>query len=236
VRRSLPRGVAAALLAVAAIAACSSATTETGPELAPGTGVVSAKADAGELRSIVRPISDADVEFMSGMIPHHAQAIRMSSWAESHGASNAVRILSARIINAQVDEIRLMQDWLRQHGKPVPDSNATHHKMTMAGGMQHDMLMPGMLTDEEMAQLDRARDREFDRLFLTFMIKHHAGAVSMVEKLMGSYGAAQDDFVYKMASDVFADQTTEIDRMQRMLDAMQSGRGLQENFVPSPRP
>src|SRR5688572_28540362 len=172
---------------------------------------------------------------MSGMIPHHAQAIRMSSWAESHGASNAVRILSARIINAQVDEIRLMQDWLRQHGKPVPDSNATHHKMTM-GSMQHDMLMPGMLTDEEMAQLDRARGSEFNRLFLTFMIKHHAGAVSMVEKIKNSYAEAHNDFLHKIASFVYAEQTTEIDRMQRMLDAMNSGRRLQENFVPSPRP
>jgi uncharacterized protein (DUF305 family) len=93
----------------------------------------------------------------------------------------------------------------------------------MMPGMDHPMLMPGMLTPEQMSQLNRARGPEFDRLFLTYMIQHHQGAITMVEQLMGSYGAAQDDAVFKFASDVNADQTTEIDRMGLMLGAMSSG-------------
>jgi len=89
--------------------------------------------------------------------------------------------------------------------------------MKMANGMEHDMLMPGMLTDEQMHQLDQARGEEFDRLFLTFMIQHHKGAVSMVQDLFGSYGAAQDETVFKFASDVNVDQSTEIARMEKML-------------------
>jgi uncharacterized protein (DUF305 family) len=91
------------------------------------------------------------------------------------------------------------------------------------GGVTHDMLMPGMLTEEQMTQLERARGAEFDRLFLTFMIQHHEGALTMVDQLFASHGGGVDDFIYKIASDTFADQGSEIDRMQRMLDAMASG-------------
>ena len=87
-------------------------------------------------------------------------------------------------------------------------------------GMEHEMLMPGMLTDAQMKQLDRPRGAEFDRLFLTFMIQHHRGAVTMVKELFGTYGAAQDETVFKFASDVNVDQTTEIARMQKMLAAL----------------
>jgi uncharacterized protein (DUF305 family) len=86
------------------------------------------------------------------------------------------------------------------------------------------MQMPGMLTEEQMAQLDRARGTEFDRLFLTFMIQHHEGALTMVDNLLGSMGGAADDFIYKIASDTFADQGSEIGRMQMMLEAMGPGR------------
>jgi uncharacterized protein (DUF305 family) len=161
----------------------------------------------------------ADIEFMTGMVPHHAQAVLIAGWATSHGSSSPVRILAERIVVAQQDEIALMRTWLRDRKQAVPDSNATHHRMTM-NGMQHDMLMPGMLNAEELAQLDRARGTDFDRLFLGFMIRHHDGALAMVEKLLGSPGAAQDEIVFKFASDVFADQSTEIDRMQKMLAAI----------------
>jgi uncharacterized protein (DUF305 family) len=90
-------------------------------------------------------------------------------------------------------------------------------KMTMSDGTEHEMLMPGMLTEAQMRELDAARGREFDRLFLTYMIQHHRGATSMVTELFGSYGAGQDETVFKFASDVNVDQTTEIERMQRML-------------------
>jgi uncharacterized protein (DUF305 family) len=162
------------------------------------------------------PYSDADVAFMTGMIPHHAQAVIMAGWAPTHGARHDVAVLCERIVVAQRDEISLMQNWLRDRGLPVPDASSTRMKMSM-GGMEHDMLMPGMLTDEEMAALDRARGPEFDRLFLEGMIRHHQGAIDMVDTLFDSYGAAQDEMIFKFANDVFADQSTEIDRMKQML-------------------
>jgi len=163
------------------------------------------------------PYTDADVEFMSGMIPHHAQAVVMAGWAASHGARKDVAILCERIVVGQRDEIALMQTWLRDRGEAVPDAASTRHKMKM-NGVEHEMLMPGMLSDEEMAELDRARGPEFDRLFLIGMIKHHQGAIGMVETLLKSYGAAQDETVFKFANDVQADQSIEIDRMEKMLE------------------
>jgi uncharacterized protein (DUF305 family) len=162
------------------------------------------------------PYSDADVEFMSGMIPHHAQAVIMGGWAKTHGARQDVAILCERIVVGQTDEIGMMQQWLRDRGLPVPDAKSTKHKMKM-NGMEHEMLMPGMMTDEQMAALDKARGPEFDRLFLEGMIRHHQGAVDMVEELFKAYGAAQDEVIYKFASDVYADQSTEIARMHKML-------------------
>ncbi len=161
----------------------------------------------------------ADIEFMNGMIAHHAQALLMAGWAESHGAGPAVHTLTQRIINAQNDEIVGMQKWLRDRHLPVPEPNPHGMSMNM-GGMQHEMLMPGMLTEAQLKQLDAARSKEFDRLFLIFMIQHHQGAVTMVNNLFATNGAAQDITVYKLASDISADQTTEIDRMQKMLASM----------------
>jgi uncharacterized protein (DUF305 family) len=162
------------------------------------------------------PYSDADVEFMSGMIPHHAQAVIMAGWAPARGARKDVAILCERIVVGQRDEIATMQQWLSDRGRPVPDATATKHKMKM-NGMEHDMLMPGMMTDEQMAALEKARGPEFDRLFLEGMIRHHQGAIDMVEALFKSHGAAQDEVIYRFASDVYADQSTEIARMQKML-------------------
>ncbi|MEK6611139.1 MAG: DUF305 domain-containing protein [Gemmatimonadota bacterium] len=212
--------VAAVLLAVVAVAACSSATrapARSGAE--PRTGVLTpaaqARADSGR-----PPYTAADTHFMSGMIGHHAQAVLMAGWAPTHGASQAVRALCERIVVGQRDEIVVMQRWLRVRHETVPVADASYHMMA---GMDHPMLMPGMLTAEQLAQLDRARGPEFDRLFLVFMIQHHRGAITMVEQLFGAQGAAQDDTVFKFASDVNADQTTEIDRLGRMLAALPSG-------------
>jgi uncharacterized protein (DUF305 family) len=165
-----------------------------------------------------QPYSAADVEFMSGMIPHHAQALIMAAWAPTHGARSDVRILCERILVGQRDEIEFMRNWLRDRGEPVPDPTSTKHKMKM-NGVEHEMLMPGMLTPEQMEQLDKARGPEWDRLFLQGMIRHHQGAVKMVDDLFASYGALQDDDVYKFASDVYADQSIEIERMEKMLAA-----------------
>jgi uncharacterized protein (DUF305 family) len=168
----------------------------------------------------------ADIQFMDGMIAHHAQALLMAGWAESHGASPAVLTLTSRITNAQKDEIAGMQKWLRDRRQPVPEPDP-HGMMMNMNGMQHEMLMPGMLTESQLKQLDEARSKEFDRLFLTFMIQHHRGAVTMVNALFGTNGAAQDITVYKMASDISADQTTEIERMQKMLASTVFGTTIQ---------
>jgi len=162
------------------------------------------------------PYTTADVHFVSGMISHHSQAIIMARWAPTHGASASVRTLCERIINAQTDEIAIMQRWLRDRHQPVPEAKPLPMKMMM-NGVEHEMLMPGMLTDAQMKQLDAARGREFDRLFLTFMIQHHKGAVSMVTDLFASPGAGQDEVVFKMANDIQADQSTEINRMTKMI-------------------
>jgi uncharacterized protein (DUF305 family) len=171
-----------------------------------------------------RPPSAPDIHFMSGMIPHHAQAVKIARWANTHGASPNLVALTERIVVGQTDEIHIMQTWLRDRGQKVPAEDATHLKMNM-NGTEHDMLMPGMLNDEELAELDRARGVEFDRLFLRAMIKHHLGAIEMVNELFASRNAAQDDVIFKFASDVYADQTTEIERMQKMLDAMPPAAG-----------
>jgi len=162
------------------------------------------------------PYTVADVQFITGMISHHSQAIVMAKWAPTHGASASVQTLCARIINAQTDEINLMQSWLRDRHQPVPEAKPLPMKMMM-NGTEMEMLMPGMLTDAQLKQLDAARGREFDRIFLTFMIQHHKGAVSMVTDLFASPGAGQDEIVFKMANDIQADQSTEINRMTKMI-------------------
>ena len=159
---------------------------------------------------------------MSGMISHHAQAILIARWAPTHGASPAVQRLAERVINAQQDEIATMQRWLRDRQQPVPEPDPRGMKMTH-GGAEHFMLMPGMLTDDQLKQLDAARGKEFDQLFLTLMIRHHQGAVSMVKDLFSSYGAGLDNTVFKLASDINADQVTEIERMQLMLADLMFG-------------
>jgi uncharacterized protein (DUF305 family) len=167
----------------------------------------------------------ADIQFMDGMISHHAQALLMAGWAASHGASPSVLTLTSRITNAQQDEIAGMQKWLRDRDQQVPEANP--HGMTMKmDGMEHTMLMPGMLTEAQLKQLDEARGKDFDRLFLTFMIQHHQGAVTMVTNLFDTYGAAQDISVFKLASDIGADQTTEIERMQKMLASVIFGANI----------
>ena len=219
---SIPHATAVLLAALAALASAvpsfaQSATQS--PTRAQSDLAAIAKAREDSAR---RPYTAADVHFMSGMIGHHAQAIVMAGWAPSHGASPSVRTLCERIINAQRDEIVTMQQWLRDRQQPVPEASAKGMKMVM-DGVEHEMLMPGMLTEEQMKQLDAARGKDFDHLFLTFMIQHHKGAVQMVKELFDTYGAAQDDLVFKFASDVNVDQTTEIARMEKMLVALTFG-------------
>ena len=201
-----------ACLAVLTLASTAATAQQAGSAMTPA---MQAKADSG------RPAyTQADVHFMTGMISHHAQAVLMGGWAPSHGASPALRALCERIVVGQRDEIAFMQRWLRERHEMVPDANPRGQTMAGMPGMDHPMLMPGMLTPEQLAQLDLARGTEFDRLFLKFMIQHHQGAITMVEQLFSATGAAQDGYVFKFASDVNADQTTEIDRMSLMLTAL----------------
>jgi uncharacterized protein (DUF305 family) len=153
------------------------------------------------------------------MIPHHAQAVIMAGWAASHGARKDIQILCERMVVGQRDEILSMQTWLTDRGLRAPDGKSTRMRMN-AGGIEHDMLMPGMLTDEEMAALDKSRGAEFDRLFLMGMIKHHQGAIDMAEELFQAYGGAQDDVIYRFAADVHSDQTIEIEVMKKMLESL----------------
>jgi len=152
---------------------------------------------------------------MSDMIYHHAQAILIAKWAPTHAASPSVRTLCERIVAAQTDEITLLSHWLSDRKQAVPHPDPEH---VMMPGMDSTHMMPGMLTAEQLAQLDRARGEDFDALFLRLMIQHHEGAITMVNRLFAA-GAGEENPVYKMASSVFADQTTEIERMQRMLAA-----------------
>ncbi len=163
--------------------------------------------------SALMRVSEADVRFMTGMISHHAQALVMSAFAGDAGANPQIRTLAARITNAQKDEIALMQRWLRDRGRPAPTVDDSGH-------MDHQMDMPGMLSPEQVDELERARGLEFDRLFLTYMIQHHEGAVTMVHELFATDGAALDDTSFKLASAIQVDQITEIARMRSMLEAM----------------
>jgi len=161
----------------------------------------------------------ADVSFIQGMIHHHAQAVLIAGWAPSHGASAQVKNLCDRIVVAQTDEINTFQLWLKQRGQATVDLSAGH---AMMPSMDPKAMMPGMLTDEQLAKLDAARGEQFDELFLTYMIQHHEGAVKMVNDLF-AVGSGEDETVYKFATDIYADQTTEIARMQRMLAAIEIG-------------
>lgn len=208
--------VATVALATGAPAGAAAQSAPEGIRVNDAAGIARAQADSARY-----PYTAADIHFMSGMIHHHAQAIVMAGMAPSHGASPAVQTLAARIINAQQDEIATMQQWLADRRQPVPEATAGPMKMQM-NGMEHEMLMPGMLTDAQLRELDAARGPAFDRAFLTFMIQHHTGATSMVRQLFGTDGAAQDELVFKFANDVNVDQTTEIARMEKMLGALAS--------------
>jgi uncharacterized protein (DUF305 family) len=173
--------------------------------------IAKAKADSARW-----PWTAGDVEFMSTMIAHHAQAIEMAKLSPKNGASRAVQTLSLRVINAQQDEIGLMNRWLEERKQPTVVPNPKGHVMKM-GGAEHTMLMPGMLSEQQMKELEEARGERFDYLFLTYMIQHHRGAISMVDELLAKKGAAQDETVFKFAADVHVDQTTEVNRMLQML-------------------
>jgi uncharacterized protein (DUF305 family) len=151
----------------------------------------------------------ADVQFMQGMIAHHAQAIHMTRMAETHGASPRVLRLATKIDQSQVAEIRIMQQWLRSNGQVAPDTSSWR-----------TMSMAGMLTREQLEELDAARGVAFDRAFLTLMIQHHEGALEMVEDLFATPRAGQDVDINVFANDVVSVQTAEIGAMRQLLSQL----------------
>ncbi len=201
--------IAATLLAALPIATFAQAPPKIIQPGAPGepSRVITA-AEASDLAGIL--FTEADVEFMQGMIAHHAQALTMCELLETRSERPVMRELAKRIDLSQEDEIKMMQDWLRSNGQEVPDAEAHHH-------MHGDDLMPGMLSREEMRSLEEAEALAFDRLFLELMIAHHQGALVMVEDLLSTPGAAQESTVFGFTSDIVADQTAEIERMANML-------------------
>src|SRR5882724_1243264 len=171
-------------------------------------------------RAALPPRSQADVDFMQGMIMHHAQAVEMTALIASHTDNKELRLLGARISSSQADEIKFMKRWLAGRGEPVslamlemPGMDMSHEKMP---------LMPGMLTPEQMDALRKAKGAEFDRLFLTGMIQHHNGALTMVKDLFDTAGAGQDAELFNFAMDADNSQRAEIGIMQGMLEKKQS--------------
>ena len=194
-------------------------------------GLAAGRAE-GQAPAAKKDYTPADASFMQMMIMHHAQAVVMSDWAQSHGARPDLLILCKRIALSQQDEIQLMQHWLEARGLPAPDPlhmNAPHagpvvdsSPMHMPGMDMGDdpMLMDGMLTPAQMRALDAAHGTEFDRLYLTGMIKHHEGALKMVAALFATPGGGQQSELFGYATDIDAGQRAEIARMQAMLKSL----------------
>jgi uncharacterized protein (DUF305 family) len=198
------------LLLTAGAAACRSGavagTTIVQPG-APGQANRTVSAAAASDLSKVQA-TPADVKFMQGMIGHHAQALEMTALIAERTARPEMKLLGQRISVSQADEINMMRTWLTDRRQELPSEHAHH----MPGGM-----MPGMLSDAQMAELAAAKGEEFDRLFLRYMIQHHEGALSMVEDLFKTPGAGQEGGINAFAADVDSDQRMEIDRMRAML-------------------
>ena len=203
----------AILLLAAAAASCRSAGGGAAIVQPGAPGEASRIVNAEQARDLSRvQFTPADVRFMQGMIHHHAQAIDMVKLLETRTQSDDMKRFALRIQLSQDDEIKMMRRWLEVRGQEVPGEHAHH--------MPGAPLMPGMLTPAEMARLEAAKGPEFDRLFLEGMIKHHGGAITMVQELFNTPGAGQDSEIYAFASDVDADQRMEIERMGAMLAMM----------------
>jgi len=170
-----------------------------------------------------RPAAKADVDFMQGMIMHHSQAVEMVDLLRTRGKSPALMALGAKITLSQSDEIKFMKQWLTDRGQATTMDHSTMMDMSNPNGGEHkdgmgDMLMPGMLTPEQMTALAKAKGAEFDHLFLTGMIQHHTGALIMVDDLFKIPGAGQDPVLFDFATDIDNTQTAEIKIMRGMLE------------------
>ncbi|MEO7970583.1 MAG: DUF305 domain-containing protein [bacterium] len=175
-------------------------------------------------RATLPPLSPADVQFMQGMIMHHAQAVEMTALMESHTQNKDLRLLGARISKSQSDEINFMKRWLIARGESIAPAmpemagmNMSMPGMAMPSHSSHSMLMPGMLSAMQMQALKKAKGAQFDHLFLSGMIQHHGGALIMVKDLFDTAGAGQDAELFNFTTDVDSGQRAEIRIMQTML-------------------
>src|SRR5713101_5693220 len=193
----------------------------------PGTPVVVQPGAPGQPTRTLPPSTRAtlplrspkDVEFMQGMIMHHAQAVEMTALMESRTENKELRLLGARISHSQSEEIRFMKRWLEARGEPTELPMPKMSGMDMPGMdmSKHEMLMPGMLTAKQMEALRNAKGKEFERLFLEGMIQHHGGALIMVKDLFDTPGAGQDAVLFNFTTDIDSGQRAEIRIMQTML-------------------
>jgi uncharacterized protein (DUF305 family) len=201
------------------------AQTSTVSIVQPGAPGQPTKTLSAETRAKLPPISPKDVEFMQGMIMHHAQAVEMTDMISSRSENADVRLIGSRISQSQTDEMAFMKRWLELRGhsaemqhKSTTDSHSAHGH---SGQTKPEvMLMPGMLSPDQMAALKAAKGAAFDRLFLEGMIQHHEGALVMVKELFGVAGTAQDAEIYNFATDVDSGQRAEIKSMQNLLQRM----------------
>jgi len=181
----------------------------------PGAPGAPSKTLPSSTRATLPPKSAADVEFMQGMILHHAQAVEMTAMILSHTQNKDVRSLGARISSSQLDEIKFMKRWLAARGESIPKPMTNMPGMDMPDETMP--LMPGMLTPQQMGALQKAKGREFDHLFLVGMIQHHDGALTMVKDLFDTAGAGQDAELFNFATDADNTQRAEIRIMEAML-------------------
>lgn len=224
IRSAVPRSVlmAAALACFLSPQVCAQQADPKSPPpsvVQPGAPGQPTRTLPSSTRATLPPRSPKDVEFMQGMIMHHAQAVEMTALIESHTKNKELRLLGARISASQSDEMKLMKRWLETRGEPVspPMPNMAGHDMSSHDMSSHHMLMPGMLTPKQMDALRKAKGAEFDRLFLSGMIQHHNGALIMVKDLFDTAGAGQDAELFNFTTDVDSGQRAEIRIMQTML-------------------
>jgi uncharacterized protein (DUF305 family) len=203
-----------AVLALVAVAGCSSDEDE--PDAPPVVqlgppGETGTPLSEDEISELDDPgYTEADVAFVQGMIPHHAQALVMTDLVADRTGRDDLPLLAERMDVSQRDEIALMERWLEERGEEVPDASAGHHH-------GEGELMPGMLTDDDLARLEAASGRDFDELFLLYMIRHHEGAVMMVAELLSSDDGGQESDVFRLAQHIDSDQNVEIARMKSLL-------------------
>jgi uncharacterized protein (DUF305 family) len=218
---------AGALICLLSSPVCAQQTDSTAPPVVvqPGAPGQPTRTLPPLTRARLPPRSPKDVEFMQGMIMHHAQAVEMTALIESHTGNKNLRLLGARISKSQSEEINFMKRWLEVRGEPISMSMPDMNGMEMSGMdmSSHRMLMPGMLTPKQMDALRKAKGSEFDRLFLTGMIQHHGGALVMVKDLFDTAGAGQDAELFNFATDIDSGQRAEIRIMQNMLGEKPAG-------------